>query len=98
MPLQYWGVNGFFRIVRGVNAQQIEAGDCWYADPTWEVEKQVADGVLVGSMWGLKPKDDVKPKDGVEMTQVEQAGRAKGLQVKGMDSKNAKTGRKAIVA
>jgi hypothetical protein len=32
-------VNGFFRLVRGVNALQVEAGDCWYAEPTWDMEK-----------------------------------------------------------
>ena len=26
----YWGELGYFRIERGINALQLEAGDCWY--------------------------------------------------------------------
>lgn len=26
----FWGEQGFFRVERGVNALQIESGDCWY--------------------------------------------------------------------
>lgn len=26
----YWGELGFFRVERGVNALQIESGDCWW--------------------------------------------------------------------
>jgi C1A family cysteine protease len=25
----YWGELGFFRVQRGVNALQLESGDCW---------------------------------------------------------------------
>ena len=35
----YWGTNSFFLIERGVNALQLEAGDCWYAQPSWQMEK-----------------------------------------------------------
>lgn len=66
---QYWGEVGFFKLARGINNQQIEAGDCWYADPTWEVERDVKAGKLIGSMYGLK-----KPKhgnDGEEQVDVE---------------------------
>ncbi|KAF5836019.1 hypothetical protein DUNSADRAFT_6540 [Dunaliella salina] len=57
----YWGVNGFFRIRRGVNALQIEAGDCWYAVPTWDMEQDVAEGRLVGSMYGVHPRGTPVP-------------------------------------
>jgi len=26
----FWGEAGFFRVERGVDALQIETGDCWY--------------------------------------------------------------------
>mmetsp|Transcript_8366 Transcript_8366/g.20755 ORF Transcript_8366/g.20755 Transcript_8366/m.20755 type:complete len:384 (+) Transcript_8366:44-1195(+) len=57
----YWGVNGFFRLRRGVNALQLEAGDCWYAVPTWDMEKDVAEGRLVGSMYGVHPRGTPVP-------------------------------------
>lgn len=50
--MQYWGVNGFARILRGSNSQQIEAGDCWYAEPSWEMEQ-------VGGTQGGVGADDV---------------------------------------
>jgi hypothetical protein len=28
----YWGEMGFFRVERGVNAVQIESGDCWWVE------------------------------------------------------------------
>lgn len=49
----YWGELGFFRIERGVNALQIEAGDCWYAIPDYKMEGKVLQGKLQGSMYGL---------------------------------------------
>jgi hypothetical protein len=36
---QYWGELGFFRLERGVNALQVEAGDCWYATPQFDEEQ-----------------------------------------------------------
>eukprot|EP00798_Chlamydomonas_sp_ICE-L_P017757 gene17757-24119_t len=61
----YWGRLGFFRLERGDNANQVEAGDCWYADPDFDMELEVTGGDLIGSMDGLKPKphtddDDLK--------------------------------------
>jgi C1A family cysteine protease len=37
----FWGEVGFFRLLRGANALQIEAGDCWYAEPEDAMEQQV---------------------------------------------------------
>lgn len=71
----YWGTLGFFKLERGTNALQIEAGDCWWAVPTWDDEKNVRDGKLVGTMWGvftpeeaakMKPEAGTKPHEGPE--------------------------------
>lgn len=43
----YWGELGFFKLQRGVNSLQLEAGDCWYAIPTWQDERDVRAGVKV---------------------------------------------------
>ena len=53
----YWGELGFFKVEKGVNALQIEAGDCWYATVEHALEDKVQDGDMEGSMDGLK-----KPK------------------------------------
>lgn len=53
----YWGELGFFRVERGVNALQIESGDCWYAEPEHRIEQDVEDGKVHGSMWGLVDGD-----------------------------------------
>ncbi|EFN53799.1 hypothetical protein CHLNCDRAFT_136485 [Chlorella variabilis] len=45
----YWGEMGFFKMQRGVNALQLEAGDCWYAIPTWEDEQAVRSGEKISS-------------------------------------------------
>lgn len=61
----YWGEVGFFKLQRGVNALQIESGDCWWASPTWEDEKDVREGRLVGTMWGIMTPEDaakIKPE------------------------------------
>eukprot|EP00775_Hariotina_reticulata_P002117 gene2117-2436_t len=50
----YWGELGFFKVQRGVNALQIESGDCWYAEPEYAIETAVVDEELEGSMYGLK--------------------------------------------
>lgn len=49
----YWGELGFFRLERGTDALQIESGDCWAADPEYEMEEEVRDGRLDGSMYGV---------------------------------------------
>uniref|UniRef100_A0A7S0RGQ9 Peptidase C1A papain C-terminal domain-containing protein n=1 Tax=Chlamydomonas leiostraca TaxID=1034604 RepID=A0A7S0RGQ9_9CHLO len=72
---QYWGVNGFFRLTRGRNSQQIEAGDCWYAVPTFDVETAVNNGELVGSMYGLKPAKKT-PATSEDEGDEQQAGQA----------------------
>ncbi|GIL69750.1 hypothetical protein Vretimale_10232 [Volvox reticuliferus] len=54
----YWGEMGFFRVERGVNALQIESGDCWYAEPEWSMEQDVQSGKLHGSMYGIRDKND----------------------------------------
>lgn len=63
----YWGELGFFKLQRGVNALQIEAGDCWYAVPTWRDEQDVRAGKLVGTMWGVFPAEEAEkilPEEG----------------------------------
>ncbi|KAL4539726.1 hypothetical protein Ndes2526A_g02745 [Nannochloris sp. 'desiccata'] len=67
----YFGQLGFFLLERGNNALQIEAGDCWWANPTWEDEQDVRAGKKVGTMWGIMtpaeaakvlPEPATKPK------------------------------------
>lgn len=54
----YWGNLGFFKLERGNNALQIEAGDCWWAVPTWQDEQDVRSGKKVGTMWGIMTKEE----------------------------------------
>ncbi|KAI3425307.1 hypothetical protein D9Q98_009072 [Chlorella vulgaris] len=54
----YWGDMGFFKAERGVNAFQLEAGDCWYAVPTWKDEQDVRSGAKLGTMWGIFSKEE----------------------------------------
>ncbi|KDD75147.1 papain family cysteine protease [Helicosporidium sp. ATCC 50920] len=64
----YWGQLGFFKLERGVNALQIEAGDCWYATVSWKDEQDVRRGKKVGTMWGImdhKQAAKVLPEPGV---------------------------------
>eukprot|EP00884_Botryococcus_braunii_P007130 jgi/Botrbrau1/16418/Bobra.0142s0017.1 len=49
----FWGELGFFRIERGVNALFLENGDCWYAEPEFDMESKVRKHKLVGSMYGV---------------------------------------------
>jgi Papain family cysteine protease len=49
----FWGEMGFFKVGRGSNFLSLEAGDCWFAIPTWDMEKQVAEGALGGTMYGV---------------------------------------------
>ncbi|WIA42670.1 hypothetical protein OEZ86_008631 [Tetradesmus obliquus] len=74
----YWGSLGFFKLQRGVNALQIESGDCWYANPEYSVETAVMDGELEGSMYGLEETkghhhDDDDEDDDDEPTAVIQS-------------------------
>lgn len=65
----FWGNMGFFKLERGVNSLQIEAGDCWWAVPTWQDEQDVRAGVKVGTMWGIMTKEEaekVKPEPGTK--------------------------------
>lgn len=65
----YWGDLGFFKVQRGVNALQIEAGDCWYATVSWQDEKDVRSGKKVGTMWGIMDKEKAEriiPEAGVK--------------------------------
>jgi cathepsin X len=48
----YWGELGFFKIQRGENFMMLEACDCWYGNPTWDMETAVEEGNLGGSMGG----------------------------------------------
>lgn len=54
----YWGQLGFFLLERGTNALQIEAGDCWWAKPTFEDESDVRSGAKVGTMWGIMDPEE----------------------------------------
>ncbi|EIE22506.1 cysteine proteinase [Coccomyxa subellipsoidea C-169] len=59
----FWGEMGFFRIERGINSLFLEDSDCWYAEPEHEMEDEVEDGELVGSMYGVL---DAKSEQGSE--------------------------------
>ena len=52
----YWGEDGFFRIVRGVNNLAIES-DCHYVVPDVSQEELVwnENPAYGGSLWGIKP-------------------------------------------
>jgi len=54
----YFGRLGFFLLERGDNALQIEAGDCWWANPTWQDEQDVRSGKKVGTMWGIMTPEE----------------------------------------
>ena len=53
----FWGELGCFKLEMGVNTLQIESGDCWYAEPEYRIEKEVREVDLVGSMYGLIPRN-----------------------------------------
>ncbi len=57
----FWGELGFFKLERGVNTLQVESGDCWYAEPEYKLEQEVREGDLVGSMYGLIPRNHSAP-------------------------------------
>lgn len=56
----YFGELGFFKLQRGVNALQIEAGDCWGAQLSWKDEQDVRSGAKVGTMWGIFTPDEAR--------------------------------------
>lgn len=58
----FWGELGFFKLEKGINTLQIESGDCWYAVPEYKVEMEVREGDLVGSMYGLIPRNHSAPQ------------------------------------
>lgn len=57
----FWGGVGFFKLERGVDALQIESGDCWYGEPDYQMEQDVKSGKLVGSMFGVYNASDEIP-------------------------------------
>jgi len=62
---------GFFRVERGKDALFMENGDCWYAEPRYKMEKEVEEGKLVGSMYGVLPNKDWKePVKAAEVRQT----------------------------
>lgn len=56
----YWGEMGFIKVPRGNNFLSLEACDCWYAIPTWDMEQGVASGDLDGTMYGVIDSKDKK--------------------------------------
>eukprot|EP01025_Chloroclados_australasicus_P006008 TRINITY_DN11975_c0_g1_i1.p2 TRINITY_DN11975_c0_g1~~TRINITY_DN11975_c0_g1_i1.p2 ORF type:complete len:236 (-),score=17.16 TRINITY_DN11975_c0_g1_i1:208-915(-) len=48
----FWGEMSFFKVQRGNNHLMLEACDCWYANPTWQMETDVLSGKLAGTMYG----------------------------------------------
>eukprot|EP00188_Purpureofilum_apyrenoidigerum_P001313 Plantae.Rhodophyta-Purpureofilum_apyrenoidigerum.ctg17074.p1 GENE.Plantae.Rhodophyta-Purpureofilum_apyrenoidigerum.ctg17074~~Plantae.Rhodophyta-Purpureofilum_apyrenoidigerum.ctg17074.p1 ORF type:complete len:408 (+),score=61.92 Plantae.Rhodophyta-Purpureofilum_apyrenoidigerum.ctg17074:97-1320(+) len=61
----YWGDLGFFKLERGVNLLQVES-DCWFVRVDWSEELHVAQGKLVGGMYGLREKSAEARKVDVE--------------------------------
>jgi hypothetical protein len=62
----YWGESGFFKIERGIDLNRIESM-CLFAlvDPISD-EDAVRSGQLVGSMYGLMPKDKNRAKESID--------------------------------
>lgn len=80
----FWGEMGFFKIQRGHNHMMLEACDCWYANPTWQMESDVLAGKLGGSMYGTVPR-----KKAADVADVGGAGRGAGLQGSAADRARA---------
>lgn len=79
----YFGDLGFFKLQRGVNSLQIEAGDCWYATVSWKDEQDVRAGNKVGTMWGIMTKEEaahIKPEEGVKPHHDHAADQAEPLE------------------
>ncbi|KAJ0396103.1 hypothetical protein ATCC90586_005303 [Pythium insidiosum] len=57
----YWGMNGFFKIIRGVNNLAIES-DCHYVEPDISDEELVFTETPIygGSHFGIKPFDEAR--------------------------------------
>lgn len=51
----YWGENGFFKVKRGLE-RGIVTYDCWFAVPDISDEAPIQNGVVSGSMYGLRSK------------------------------------------
>lgn len=66
----YWGMDGFFKIVRGKNNLGIES-DCHYMDPDISDEELIWDArpAYGGSLYGIKPFTDAGKKIDVPTTQ-----------------------------
>jgi len=54
----YWGENGFFRVARGNNQLRLESGGCVFPIMDLSDEKRLAEGAVVGSMYGLVDASD----------------------------------------
>lgn len=78
----YWGEMGFVKIPRGHNYLSIEACDCWYAVPSWDMENGVASGALEGTMYGVVKSEGsaVGPRGGEGGAGAMQHARAQLLQ------------------
>ena len=72
----FWGNLSFFKLERGTNALQIEAGDCWSAEPEFKMEDEVRDGELHGSMYGLIDDNKLQAKFEGASTRDERLGGA----------------------
>jgi hypothetical protein len=79
----FWGELGFFRLERGKNALQIESGDCWLAEPDYEMEKDVRHGEYEGSMYGLVEEDGnsraARATDATRLVAATSTSRATGI-------------------
>jgi hypothetical protein len=59
---------GFFKLQRGVNSLQLEAGDCWYAIPTWQDEQDVRAGVKVSITQSLLHQHSSTGQEGLTVS------------------------------
>ncbi len=52
----YWGELGFFRVERGVNALQIESGDCWWVNGMsgFGIHHKCQDYILLSVVPGIR--------------------------------------------
>lgn len=100
----FWGELGFFRVERGApknGTLQIESGDCWASEPEFEMEEEVREGELVGSMYGVLDADsaaDIETQPAVELQPATVATAAADSQTRGSVSLSRKAGAFAVVA
>ena len=68
-PDSYWGMNGFFKIIRGINNLGIES-DCAFMEPDISDEELVWEEKLVygGSIFGMVPFSDTAKDHPIEDT------------------------------